>query len=93
MKQTGIRKSPDRHCEEQSDEAIHDSQIVGVDCFAALALSLFHVKQVSTDFDVILRCALLRASKDEYGPWPILRGSLRSYLRMTAGSVWLSLIP
>ena len=30
-----------------------------------------------------LRCALLRASKDEHGPWPILRGSLRSRLRMT----------
>src|SRR4051812_44888157 len=29
------------------------------------------------------RCALLRASKDERGPWPILRGSLRSHLRMT----------
>jgi hypothetical protein len=26
----------------------------------------------------------LRASKDEHGPWPILRGSLRSLLRMTA---------
>src|SRR5258708_39656836 len=32
---------------------------------------------------VILRCALLRASKDEHGPRPILRGSLRSHLRMT----------
>jgi hypothetical protein len=37
------------------------------------------------------RCALLRASKDEYGPWPILRGSPSgasapqgSHLRMTA---------
>src|ERR1700736_1791892 len=29
------------------------------------------------------RCALLRASKDEHGPWPTLRGSLRSHLRMT----------
>jgi hypothetical protein len=33
---------------------------------------------------VILRCALLRASKDEHGPQLILRGSLRSHLRMTA---------
>jgi hypothetical protein len=29
---------------------------------------------------VILRCALLRASKDEKRPWPILRGSLCSHL-------------
>jgi hypothetical protein len=36
---------------------------------------------------VILRCALLRASKDEYGPWPILRGSLRSRLRMTGARI------
>ena len=32
---------------------------------------------------VILRCALLRASKDEIRPVAILRGSLRSRLRMT----------
>jgi hypothetical protein len=27
------------------------------------------------------RLTLLRASKDEHSPWPILRGSLRSRLR------------
>jgi len=41
---------------------------------------------------VILRCALLRASKDEYGPWPILRGSLRSRLRMTGALIQPRLI-
>jgi len=35
-------------------------------------------------YRVILGCALLRASKDEYSPRPILRGSLPSHLRMAA---------
>jgi hypothetical protein len=42
---------------------------------------------------VILRCALLRASKDEYGPpCPILRGSLRSHLRMISAPIRLKAI-
>jgi hypothetical protein len=41
---------------------------------------------------VILRCVLLRASKDEYGLWPILRGSLRSHLRMTGALAHLSIL-
>ena len=43
----------------------------------------FRLKRPTVFFRVILRCAHLRASKDEKRPWPILRGSLRSHLRMT----------
>ena len=42
------------------------------------------MKRPTVFFRVILRCALLRASKDEKRPWPILRGLLRSHLRMTS---------
>ena len=36
---------------------------------------------------VMMRQRFLRASKDEKRPWPILRGSLRSHLRMTSARI------
>jgi hypothetical protein len=49
------------------------------------------VQKIVASTDVILRCAPLRASKDGYRPWPILRGTPRGanapqgvHLRMTS---------